>query len=80
MQRIKFAYELKYRDVSKVNAYEVRALSSSLAWPNKIPLDDFVKAGFRSSENSFIRFYLRDTSGIARSLADLCPIVAAQKI
>ena len=63
-----------------VNAHECRALSSSWAWSNKVSFDDVVRAGFWSSENSFIRFYLRDTSVMARSLASLGPVVAAQAL
>ena len=64
--------------MSKKNAHEVRAWPSSWAWSKKIPLDDVVKASFWS-ENLFIRFYLRDISGIARNLADLGPIVASHR-
>ena len=39
-----------------------------------------MKAGFRSSESSFMRFYLRDTSVLASSLASLGTIVAAQAV
>lgn len=80
VQTIKFAYESRNIEVSKVNAHEVRAWSSSWAWSNKVPLDDVVKAGFWSSENSFIRFYLRDTSLVAQTMADLGPVVVAQQI
>ena len=39
-----------------------------------------MKAGFWSSENSFIKFYLRDVSILASSLASLGPVVAAQAV
>ena len=78
MQTIKLACGIDNLAQVQVNAHEVRALSSSWAWSNKVPLDDVVKAGFWSSENSFIRFYLRDTS--VSSLASLGPIVAAQAV
>ena len=45
-----------------------------------VPFDDVVKAGFWSSENSFIRFYLRDTSILARSLDIIGHVVAAQAV
>ena len=80
VQTIKLACGTDNLDQVQVNAHEVRALSSSWAWSNKVPLDDVVKAGFWSSENSFIRFYLRDTSVMASSLASLGPIVAAQAV
>ena len=81
VQTIKFAYESKNLDMSKVNAHDVRAWSSSWAWSNKIPLvDNVIKASVWSSENLLIRFYLRDNSGIVRSLADLGPLIAAQQV
>ena len=80
VQTIKLACGTNSLDQVQANAHEVRALSSSWAWSNKVPLDDVVKAGFWSSENSFIRFYLRDTSVMASSLASLGPIVAAQAV
>ena len=63
-----------------INAHEVRAIASSWAWSHKVPLDDVVKAGFWSSENSFIRFYLRDTSVLASSLDLIGHVVAAQAV
>ena len=80
VQTIKFAYQAVGLDLTNVNAHEVRALASSWAWFNKIPIEDVVKAGFWSSENSFIRFYLRDTSVLASSLAVIGPVVAAQSV
>ena len=63
-----------------INAHEVRAIASSWAWSNKVPLDDVVKACFWSSENSFIRFYLRNTSVLASSLDLIGHVVAAQAV
>ena len=40
----------------------------------------WLKLGFWSSENSFIRFYLRDTSVLASSLGLIGPVVAAQAV
>ena len=80
VQTIRLAYSASKLDQVPVNAHEVRALASSWAWSNKVPLEDVVKAGFWSTENSFIRFYLRDTSVLASSLARLGPVVAAQKV
>lgn len=74
------AYGTRELNQVSVNAHEVRALASSWAWSNKVPLDDVVKAGFWSSENSFIKFYLRDVSVLASSLANLGPVVAAQAV
>ena len=80
VQTIKLAYGTRKLNQVSVNAHEVRALASSWAWSNKVPLDDIVKAGFWSSENSFIKFYLRDVSIFASSLASLGPVVAAQAV
>ena len=80
MQTLKLTCGTDSLDQVQVNAHDVRALSSSWAWSNKVPLDDVVKAMFGSSENSFIRFYLRETSVLASSLASLGPIVAAQAV
>ena len=80
VQTIKLAYGTRKLNQVSVNAHEVRALASSWAWSNKVPLDDIVKAGFWSSENSFIKFYLRDVSILASSLASLGAVVAAQAV
>lgn len=80
IQTIKLAYAVNKLELGQVNAHEVRALASSWAWSNRVPLEDVIKAGFWSSENSFIRFYLRETSAMASSLASLGPLVAAQSV
>ena len=80
VQTIRFAYEGSSLELPKVDAHEVRALASSWAWFNKVSLEDIFKASCWSSENSFIRFYLRDTSALSRSLASLGPIVAVQSV
>ena len=67
-------------DLVPVNAHEVRALASSWAWSNRVPLEDIVKAGFLASDNSFTGFYLRENSAVARNLASLGPMVAAQSV
>ena len=80
VQTIRFAYEGSSLELPKVNAHEVRALASSWAWFNKVALEDILRASYWSSENSFIRFYLRDISTLSRSLARLGPMVAAQSV
>ena len=80
VQTIKFAYGSNNMEHSKINAHEVRALASSWAWLNGVPLREVVKASFWSSENSFIRYYLIDTSGLTSMLSSLGPIVAAQSV
>ena len=48
VQTIKLAHSENNVDQVPIstNAHEVRAIASSWAWPNKVPLDDVVKAGF----------------------------------
>ena len=59
---------------------ELGALSSSFAWLNRVPLESVLKAGYWHSENSFIRFYLRDMAGINEKMFSLGPVVASQKV
>ena len=76
-----FAYEQKQSSTpNKICAHKLRALSSSFAWLNEVPLDAILRSGYWCSEDSFIRFYLRDTAGINEKLFSLGPIVASQKI
>ena len=69
VQTTKFAYDSKNMIQSKIKAREVRALASSWTWLNGLPQEEVVKASFGSSENSFIRFYLRNTSGLINRLS-----------
>ena len=80
VQTLRFAYEGSSLELPKVNAHEVRALASSWEWFNRVALEDILRASYWSSENSFIRFYLRDISTLSRSLARLGPMVAAQSV
>ena len=80
VQTIRFAYGGSSLELPKVNAHEVRALASSWAWFNKVALEDNLRASYWSSENSFIRIYLRDISTLSRRLARLGPMVAAQSV
>ena len=62
---IKLAYrKLINRDISflKIKAHEVRALSSSWAFFDKVPLDEILKVAVRNHSSMFAKFYLRDTS------------------
>ena len=78
---VRFAYDQSgSSSAAKICAHELRALSSSLAWLNYVPLDTVLRAGYWRSENSFIKFYLRDTAGLNEKLFSLGPIVVAQKI
>ena len=78
---VHFAYDQKYSSTSnKICAHELRALSTSFAWVNGVPLDAVLRAGFWHCEDSFIRFYPRDTAGINGKLFSLGPLVASQTV
>ena len=80
---IKLAYrKLTKRDISflKIKAHEVRALSSSWAFFDKVPLNDILQAAVWNRSSTFARFYLRDMSQQAENLQSLGPIVVAQKV
>ncbi len=83
VQTVREAYQLSGERgplPDNVTAHEVRALSTSWAWLNNVPLDRVLRAGYWRSENSFIAFYLRDTLPYARGLFALGPLVAAQSV
>ena len=80
---IKLAYKkLTYRDISflKIKAHEVRALSSSWVFFDKVPLNEILKAAIWSHSSTFAKFYLRDMSQQAENLKRLGPVVVAQKV
>ena len=58
----------------------VRALSSSWAFFDKVPLNDILQAAVWNSSSTFAKFYLRDMSQQAQNLQSLGPIVVAQKV
>ena len=62
---VKLAYrKLTHRDISflKVKAHEVRALFSSWAFFDKVPLNEILKAAVWNQYSTFAKFYLRDMS------------------
>ena len=80
---VKLAYrKLTKRDISflKIKAHGVRALSSSWAFFDKVPLNDILQAAVWNSSSTFAKFYLRDMSQQAQNLQSLGPIVVAQKV
>lgn len=77
---VRFSYEKSGNSSLKICAHELRALSTSFAWLNRVPLDSVLRAGFWRSENSFVRCYLRDTTGLNEKLFSLGPVVAAQNV
>ena len=79
---IKLAYrKLTKRDISflKIKALEVRALSSSWAFFDKVCLNEILQAAVWNRSSMFARFYLRDMSQQPENLQNLGPIVVAQK-
>ena len=64
----------------KIKAHEVRALSSSWAFFDKVRLNEILKAVVWNQSSTFSKFYLRDMSQQLQDLQDLGPIVMAQKV
>ena len=61
----KLAYrKLTRRDISflKIKAHEVRGLSSSWAFFDKVPLSEILKAAVWNQSSAFAKFYLREVS------------------
>ena len=78
---IKLAYrKCSNRDISflKTKTHEVRALSSSWAFFDKVPLDEILKAAVWNHSSTFAKFYLRDMSQQAANLQSL--YIQAHKI
>ena len=68
------------RQLLQVRPHEIRALSSSWAFLNKVSLDDVLKAAFWRSSSTFSSFYLRSFSSQSGAIYSLGPLVAAQTI
>ena len=64
----------------RINAHELRALSTSWAYVNHTPLDDILKAAFWRNSSTFSSFYLRTLSVQKDDLYSLGPLVASQTI
>ena len=80
---IKLVYRnLTRRDISflKIKAHEARALSSSWAFFDKVPLKEILKAAVWNQFSAFAKFHLRDISQQAANLQTLGPIVVAEKV
>ena len=80
---IKLAYrKLTNRDFPflKIKAREVRALCSSWAFFDKVPLNEILKAAVWNQSSTFAKFYLRDMSQQLQNLYHLGPVVVAQKV
>ena len=68
------------RQVLQVRPHEIRALSSSWAFLNRVSLDDVLKAAFWRSSSTFSSFYLRSLSTQSDAIYSLGPLVASQTI
>ena len=80
---IKLAYrKLTNRDFPflKIKAHEVRALSSSWAFFDKVPLNEILKAAIWNQSSTFAKFDLRDMSQQLQNLHHSGPVVVAQKV
>ena len=64
----------------KIKAHEVRALYSSWAFFDKVPLNEILKAAVWNQSSTFAKFYLRDISRQLQNLHHLGPVVVAQKV
>ena len=64
----------------KIKAHELRALSASWSYMNKIPIEDIIKAAVWSSRSTFAKFYLRDLNTQGENLRLMGPVVSAQKV
>ena len=63
----------------KPRAHKLRALSSSWAYMNSIPLEEILQAAVWSNSSLFTVHYLRDFGNQTDNLTALGPVVAAQK-
>ncbi len=82
-QAIIRAYKLiTDRDLSfmKIRAHEVRAISSSLAFSRRVPLQDVMKAAYWHSHSTFSSFYMRSLIPQGENISSLGPLVAAQTV
>ena len=80
---IKHAYSSISKNPSRLlkpRAHELRALSTSWAYVNYIPLEEILKSAVWSSSSLFASHYLRDFREQTENLRAMGPIIAAQKV
>ena len=63
-----------------VRAHDLRALSSSLAFLGRVPLQRVMESCTWKSHNTFTSFYLRDLAMKQQDLFSLGPLIAAQTV
>ena len=84
---VRYAIKHAYSSISenpsrllKPRAHELRALSTSWAYVNYIPLESILKSAVWSSSSLFASHYLRDFREQTENLRAMGPIIAAQKV
>ena len=80
---IKHAYSSISKNPSRLlkpRAHKLRALSTSWAYVNYIPLEEILKSAVWSSSSLFASHYLRDFREQTENLRAMGPIIAAQKM
>ena len=80
---IKHAYSTISKNPNRLlkpRAHELRALSTSWAYVNYIPLEEILKSAVWSSSSLFASHYLRDFREQTENLRAMGPIIAAQKV
>ena len=83
---ISYTIRLAYKKLSKskiallkIKAHELRALSASWSYMNKIPIEDIIKVAV-CSRSTFAKFSLRDLNTQGENLRLMGPVVSAQKV
>ena len=73
---------LTKRDLTFMNikAHEVRAVSTSWAYHNRIPSEDILQAASWKNHSTFSNFYLRSLTTQEGDLLRLGPLVSAQRV
>lgn len=84
---VKYTIRHAYNSISKtqskllkIKAHELRALSTSWAYFNFIPIEEIIKAAVWSKSSTFASHYLRDFNAQSENLQRLGPMVVSQKL
>ena len=84
---VKFTIKNAYNSISssqsrllKIKPHELRALSTSWAYLNFIPMEEMIKAAVWSSSSLFASHYLRDFKNQSVNLHKVGPLEVAQKV
>ena len=84
---VKFTIKNAYNSISscqslslKIKPHELRALSTSWAYLNFIPMEKIIKAAVWSNSSLFASHYLRDFKDQSVNLHKVGPLVVAQKV